>query len=319
MDNNHSVSGFGYAKALIFGEYAVMYGAPGVAAALDAKFEISLHSVQSAPGNRGLQKHDLGDAKDIVLNWLSPKIFARIETDDHLFFDGSGNKFGIGSSAASIAAAVQAHARADALLSGRKIGRRTAILRAIEAHRLIQNGLGSGIDIAASAIGGVVCARNCHASIEISRLPPENLPSMGFFAMHRRAATLPYILAAQRVVSSAPAQTLLSEMTDLYEEMLGDVERGKKQHFIETIPRLTSLLRAWGRCIGMPVIPDGFSAVERMAQDAGAAIKTAGAGGGDLIVAFARDGASIGRLAQKLAECGISRLPFGIAPERDFP
>ena len=74
-----------------------------------------------------------------------------------------------------------------------------------------------------------------------------------------------------------------------------------------------------GECIDMPVIPSDFDIVERLARESGAVVKTAGAGGGDLIIAFAETPANIDDFAQKLALHAISRLPFAIAPERDYP
>ena len=317
MDTNLSVSGFGYAKALIFGEYAVMYGARGVAVALDAKFELHLNHAHLS-GEHSPDPKNLFDAKDVLANWLRPSLVAQIDADDRLFFDDLNNKYGIGSSAASVVAAVQAHARACAALSHCAPPDKL-LIQAIEAHRALQNGLGSGIDIAASALGGVVGAKNCDTAIEVSRLAPHHLPPMGIFTMHRRAATLPFIRAAERVRCDRKPKKILAQMADLYEEMYADIEQASKRRFIETIPRLLALLRSWGECIDMPVIPSDFDIVERLARESGAVVKTAGAGGGDLIIAFAETPANIDDFAQKLALHAISRLPFAIAPERDYP
>lgn len=318
MDANSFVSGFGYAKALIFGEYAVMYGARGVAVALDAKFEMHLENVRISNESLPLS-HKLSDARDILTNWLTPGIRAQIDASDRLFFDDLNNKYGIGSSAASVVAAVQAHSRACRALMHIPVDSRKSLMRAIDAHRALQNGLGSGIDIAASALGGVVGANNCHEAIQVSRLCADHLPPMGIFTMHRRAATLPFICAAERARGETEAQMILAQMTELYEEMYACVEQAAMRRFIETIPRLLALLRAWGKCIDMPVIPDDFDFIERLACEIGAVVKTAGAGGGDLIIAFAEHRGIIDELTQRLAPYAISRLPFAIAPERDYP
>lgn len=323
MNRTLCVSGFGYAKALIFGEYAVMYGAVGLAVALDVKLRIDMSQISWGEDSHEKNLGAIDDVEGLVRAVLLPKISAQIAIDDRFFFDSDDNKYGIGSSAASVVAAVQAHLRAVRALND---GDRSVpslqewgIRRAIEAHRAIQNGLGSGIDVAASALGGVILARNCHRQIEIERIPAVHLPPMGIFTMHRRAPTLPYIQAAERMKSMAEAQAILRDMHDLYEEMGNEVRQKRHEAFLETIPAHLALLRAWEKCLGMPILPTEFECIERLAHECGAVIKTAGAGGGDLLVAFARDKANIRELVKKLNALSISEIPFGIAPERDYP
>ena len=319
-----TVSGFGFAKALIFGEYAVMYGAPGLAVALSPKLTLSLshirqNTIPNAPSP--VSAHD-----EIVLSHLSPPLTAHVTVDDRQFFDHCGNKFGIGSSAARVVALTMAHATYCRSLhpqtSKQNIGsRHTLLLDAIRAHRALQNGLGSGIDILASALGGAILAENCPTQPRYHRIPESNLPPFALFTLHRRAPTLPFILAAQKKMNDAQAQSLLQQFSDLSRTLTDCLLHNKKSYFLETMTHYPALLSKWANVIEMPVLPPSFDALTAIAKNNHIQLKTAGAGGGDPLIAFAPENQTNAFDAfhqEANRVCRISRLPFHIAPAHEW-
>ena len=323
--------GFGYAKALIFGEYAVMYGAPGLVVGLTAKLECRLDEVRILSG--GASHSDLLCAphgggtrslKDVL--GLLPELFsgpffdARLSICDEAFFDETGTKYGIGSSSAAVVALVDAYLQLcreyghDVPDASRRLG------IAVEAHRWLQGGLGSGIDVLASAMGGALWAHHCQDSPHIERISVENLPEMAFFTLHRRAPTSRYIEAAERVRNTTEARRILDEMAQKYWSLSAFARTGRKENFLETLSELPTLLNVWGSCIDMPVLPSEFEALSDCAASCHVVLKTAGAGGGDLLIACALDSADIRRFEQRIERVlPLTRLHVSIAPERPCP
>ena len=131
-------------KIVLAGEYAVLWGAPAVCMAVDRRAVVTAGPAAdgecrvTTPGFGGPDRFRIVDAvtqgarppRDIVL-------------DTSAFMSG-GRKTGIGSSAALTVA----------LLAALK-GRVDVFSEALDAHRRLQDGAGSGIDVAAAVHGGL--------------------------------------------------------------------------------------------------------------------------------------------------------------------
>lgn len=319
-----TVSGFGFAKALIFGEYAVMYGAPGLAVALSPKLTVSLSHIRQDTTTNPLSPASSHD--EIVLSHLSPPLTALVTCNDKPFFDPHGNKFGIGSSAARVVALTMAHTTYCRSLHPQSfdqhsINRHALLLNAIRAHRALQNGLGSGIDILASALGGAILAENCPTEPRYLRIPESKLPPFALFTLHRRAPTMPFILAAQKKINDRQMQSLLQQFSELSHSLADCLLHNKKSRFLETMTHYPALLSKWAQVIEMPVLPDAFDELSAIAKNNHIHLKTAGAGGGDLLIAFAAENQADAFEAftqEANGLCRISRLPFHIAPAHEW-
>ena len=298
---SQSVTGFGYAKALIFGEYAVMYGAPGPVMGLSAP----LHAHLCSPPARSITPFE-SRLCEILRSTRS--IDADVQLQNDAFFDDTGHKLGIGSSAAAVVAVLKAASMLD--------NRPFSIIEAIQFHRLLQNGVGSGIDVIASAMGGLVLARNCPDAPEIVRIPAQNLPCIALFASHHEAPTCSFIAAAKRAESTRPFRTCMENMRELCENMAHSVISGQKITFLEQIHALCALLKSFGNVIQMPIVPDFFQELEPIADACHVAIKPSGAGGGDILLAMASNPSDIDQFAQAIP-AQFNRIPFSIADLRN--
>ncbi|MEO0814203.1 MAG: ATP-binding protein, partial [Myxococcota bacterium] len=154
-------------KVILLGEYAVLYGATALVAATDRFARVTLEPQGSfelcALGHELRVEHcDALRAADSRLSLVAsvfeqvsgglPKVRVTINTDE--FFQG-GTKLGLGSSAA-VAVAL---ARALRRLGGESPSAQQLFQDAHAAHQHAQGGVGSGIDIAASAYGGLLAYR----------------------------------------------------------------------------------------------------------------------------------------------------------------
>jgi phosphomevalonate kinase len=164
-------------KFVLSGEYAVLDGAPAICVAVDRRAVVSIeghdgdHHVVTAPGFSGVTARFTADSRG--LTWLAGsqdfKLFETvwnasrpsstggslaISLDTGEFRDsGSGNKIGLGSSAALTVAIATA-------LSSMDGGAAASV--AHSAHRQFQGGSGSGVDIACSIAGGIIEYRMEH-------------------------------------------------------------------------------------------------------------------------------------------------------------
>lgn len=155
-------------KIVLSGEYAVLDGAPAICMAVDRRARVNARCLEAewnsistrgylaaegrfiASGGtvewlEGKGKFDLIDAVWRTLSPLGNKSLS-IELDTGAFFDAtSGQKLGLGSSAALTVALVAALTESNNVFD-----------KALRIHRLFQGGVGSGVDIASGVHGGLI-------------------------------------------------------------------------------------------------------------------------------------------------------------------
>lgn len=156
---------------LLLGEYAVLEeGGMGLAVAVERRIRVSLEPgktlqvVGAWPGGgfswtrgRPSTSRLVSETVRVVEGWLrgrgAPGAGALVEIDSCAFFDSTGRKAGIGSSAAVTVGLT------SALLSAAGVSRaerdRVIPRLALEAHRVAQDGRGSGYDVLCSCHGGM--------------------------------------------------------------------------------------------------------------------------------------------------------------------
>ncbi len=307
-----SLTGFGYAKALIFGEYAVLHGAPGLVAALSPRLYLQMTKFQL---NEAREKtatlerlDDFGCQLRAFLHYFL-NADAEISLDMSEFFDKFGQKIGIGSSAAAVVALLDAYAQAT--------GKSFDLNMAIRMHRALQGGIGSGIDIIASAKGGVSLVRNCPETPVITQIPENCLPKMAILASHIEAPTRRFVSAAMHVMHQRDYQNVIAEMTELYEHLSALIIEGKKSDFLEQIALLPALLKKLACIIDMPILPAVYEKLAPIAREHQVVLKTSGAGGGDIFMALGLSTESIDNFMTQIPQSlGVTRLDVKIASER---
>lgn len=314
------------AKAFVTGEYAVAAGRPAVVAALDLRLRCRARLV---PGRGRLRLARRGDRADVGLRraraedlpeglrfaGIAALAAARtlgldrrdrcdleVETDE-IQPQGSA-KLGLGGSAATTAAVIGA----VWLASGRALGAADLVRRValgLEAHRLAQGG-GSGADVVAATVGGVLCIETGSAdrplpSLEACRgqsrprfrrlVLPRGL-ELALVATRRPAASQPrvarFLGALRSRAGGAAAETLAAwceGMSAASREVVAGCAEESAERVMAGVRLASGLLLRLGGIAGIPIsTPELRRAIA--AATPGAAIKPSGAGGGDCAVAL---------------------------------
>ena len=233
--------------------------------------------------------------------------------------DESGIKYGLGSSAAVVTAAV------EAILTrfiGRPIERNLVFKLAAIAHVRTQ-GSGSGADIAASAYGGLIRYASFQADwlLEALRetltitallerewrwLSIEPLPIPDFVqfltAWTGTAASTKDLVARMNVMKRANPgqyQSFMEKSKQAVETITQGLKLKDKQTLFEGVTANRHALRLLGEQADVPIETEKLAALNRCAEDAKGAGKLSGAGGGDCGIAFIPLEADV----QDLQEC----------------
>jgi phosphomevalonate kinase len=279
-------------KLVLSGAYAVLHGAPAIATAVD--------------------RYVLADSARAA-EFVTPEVEHAIGRARAPWFDASelrqgGQKLGLGSSAAILAASLAAlELERDPALSISELGARV-LGRARRAHESAQGG-GSGIDVFASVLGGTF-------RFELGPSGPSARP-----------VTLPAGIVFEAFWSGSAASTprLLAEVRglaerepDAHDRLMGDqstasrraaeaVERGDAGELVAALDAQGRALAALGDAAGAPIVPEAVRELAALAREAGAAVLPAGAGGGDIVLYVGRK-ASPSAFRARASELGHERL-----------
>jgi phosphomevalonate kinase len=291
---------------VLSGAYAVLSGAPALVAAVD--------------------RYVLADTAR-ASEFDAPEVRAAIGAAPAPWFDASalreeGKKLGLGSSAAIVVASLAAlelerePELEDAALCAR------VYPRALSAHRQAQGG-GSGVDVAASAHGGVLAARRSEGASELT-LTAVQLPSELYFevwAASAAAATAEFLARIRAFAARDPGlhRARIAAQAAAAEAALTAVERGKSADFVAAIGLQFAALSALGAAAEASIVTPEHAELGRLALAHGAAFLPAGAGGGDVAyyvgesappVEFAVRARALQqtRLALRLGARGVHRL-----------
>jgi phosphomevalonate kinase len=279
-------------KLVLTGAYAVLEGSPAIVAAVDRYAVVDTQ----APG----------------------------KVDVKALYDASGQKLGLGSSSASMAASfgARALARGD---DPRHAAVRSEIFRAVrDAHRREQGG-GSGVDVAASVHGGVL-------RYELPRGAPANASASGAKIRH---VDLPasVVLSAFWSGTSARTSDLLARVDALrarggsgavFTTLRGAAEEAADAIddaalFVKRAAAFGRALAALGEAADAPIVPPAFAELAAQAEREGAAFYPSGAGGGDVAVWLGIEPPSSAFFA-RASSLGLSPLTLavdhgGVRPE----
>jgi phosphomevalonate kinase len=291
---------------VLSGAYAVLSGAPALVAAVD---RYVLADTARAP------------------EFDAPEVRAAIGAARAPWFDASelrdnGKKLGLGSSAAIVVASLAAlelerePELEDAALCAR------VYQRALTAHRAAQGG-GSGVDVAASAYGGVLAARR-HTDTSELALSAVHLPSALHFevwASSAAASTAEFLARIRAFAAREPSlhRARMDAQALAAEAALDAASRGSASDFVTAIAAQFSALSALGEAASAAIVTPEHAELGRLAAAEGAAFLPAGAGGGDVayyvgerapLPAFGARARALGqsRLELRLGARGVHRL-----------
>ncbi|MGH8182424.1 MAG: mevalonate kinase family protein [Rhodanobacteraceae bacterium] len=295
-------------KLVLLGEYAVLEGAPALVLAVNRRAHVTLADSQGSDWQ--IVSPTLGmearlwlqngaatwcDAVPADLAWITTLLHTmpwvkdlppcRIElASDTFYLDHAGTpaKLGLGSSAALTVTLLGAlHARANLPPPSLDV--------AIAAHRTIQHGRGSGIDVAASLAGG------------LSRFQLDG------GATHVMPLALPAGLHWRCVYSGKPASTgamlatvaawrdrepdgfthHMYELATISSRGIDAVAANDATAFLSCLHDYAHALARFGEAAGVDIASREHRALSALAAECGCVYKSCGAGGGDVGVTFA--------------------------------
>ncbi len=339
-------------KLVLLGEYAVLFGAPAMVMAVNRRARVELTPSESdcwtliapdlAPrpveldvgrggvvdwrddelgrASFGLVERLLGEldhAGVVELTQLAP-LAATLDTRE--FFRSRGDsrcKLGLGSSAAltvALASALAAWAG-----DGRMPDADARWLQTlVDLHRRMQGGLGSGIDVAASVLGGVIRFRLDEDSSVAAPQPvamPADLQLLSIWT-GRSASTSGFLerLEARRAAHPHGVDRAISRLGELSEAGIDALEAGASSAFLDAVDGFWDALEALGREIEMPILSQEHRRLRRLAVESGVHYKPSGAGGGDLGIAFAIDSDQLQEMAVRAEAQGFAALDLETDP-----
>ncbi len=272
-------------KAVIWGEYAVLAGAPALVMAVDRYAECHIDVTGDRWTLRGtgfdaqadltLEELLANPAETGGLPGLVKAVFAAyghppaprglaLHTDTSTFHE-AGNKLGIGSSAAICTASCAAFAEL--------FEQPFTEDQALAAHQALQGKAGSGLDVAAACRGGLIRFQEGESA---PASWPEALHYRFLWAGHS-TSTVNHVAAFNRWRGHgvpAPLAALSAAASDLFEEPS-----------LEGLERYVAALRAMDEEAGLGVFGPVHERLFGLAVGTQVVYKPCGAGGGDIGVA----------------------------------
>jgi phosphomevalonate kinase len=338
-------------KLVLLGEYAVLLGHPAAVMAVDRRALVELRPARegrftvrtfgfSGPGaafeldRGGRPRWIVTDAAerfalvDAVVSSLAAAglirpaavVPAEIVLDSRAFFQvgrGGSVKLGLGSSAALTAGLT------EALLAWLGVDRAAApaadrLGRLIAIHREVQGGRGSGIDLAACALGGVLRYRfNPDDATGIAT--PLDLPAglLRVPVWTGQSASTAGMLGRLEARTKAKDHETLAALADLggiAAVGLDRIEAGDLAAALDAIGRYGAVMAALGRAAGLEIYTAEHLELRRLAQRSGMRYKPSGAGGGDIGVAFGDDPEAAVGFKVRAAAAGFIPLDLAVDP-----
>lgn len=316
-------------KLVLLGEYAVLEGAPALVLAVNHRASVRLTASaddtwQIAAPTLGLtarlrcnagQPQWIGAVPD-ELGWLAT-LFAhwpltasvppcRVKLASDAFYIKHGNtpiKLGLGSSAALTVALLGAlHA----------LGQQPAptLDEAIDIHRAIQRGRGSGIDIAASLAGGL---QRFQLEAQGAESLPARLPTglnMACVYSGRPASTSALLAAVAAWRERAPHAYArhMDELATISSRGIDAMTANDAAAFLSNLHAYASALAAFGEAAGVDIASREHRALGELATDCGCVYKSCGAGGGDVGVTFCVDNKCLHEFAERATRAGFPMI-----------
>ena len=279
-------------KLVLSGAYAVLSGAPALVVAVNRY--VTADSGKPA-------------------TFLTPEVKAAIGERPAPWFDAenlreNGQKLGLGSSASILVAALAAleldaePGLDDAALCAR------VYQRALVAHRAAQGG-GSGVDVAASAHGGVLAARRVGDALELTKTALPGGLHFEVWACSVSVSTAVFLARVADFAARDPAahRARIEAQAEAARAALSAAERDRAADFVSAIDRQVTTLSALGEAAQIGIVTPELTELALVARAQGAAFLPAGAGGGDVAyyVGLAPPVAGFGERAGAL---GLSRV-----------
>ena len=273
-------------KLVLVGEYAVLDGAPAIVAAVDSGVSCIVSDATE---------------RQVIVPEGKSDVFATAALDavhapDKVYRFADHNpvqtkeKAGLGGSGAATVAAVVA----GTLAAGHALDAPAVADIAKRVHHEVQ-GSGSGIDIVASAYGGVL-------RVEAGVVSPG-------------PAVEPVIVYSGTSASTGPRvkQYLSQSRRSSFVQMTRDIVNDFASDPVAALGENRALLEAMAQRAGIDYRTPGLDRIIELADDCSGAAKASGAGGGDVAVALFNDPSDAFDFRLRCAQDGFTVLPVSVA------
>ncbi|HJL05031.1 MAG: hypothetical protein CMN31_27055 [Sandaracinus sp.] len=280
-------------KMMLSGEYAVLEGAPALVAAVQAR---ATATIGPAPADDPHVARDLDHAEPRYPEAARTRRLAEKELGEQagaLRIDvealrKAGRKLGLGSSAAAAAAAAGAVFVGVGRDPQDAVSRARILSLALEGHRAVSPN-GSGADVAAAVLGGVVRFRLDPATREADARDgswPEGLVAR--VAWTGQAASTRELIGRVHALRDRDAAAYQAAMQRLHDESahFAAAFQESPAAIVEAAARYHEAMDALGRAADAPIVEGRLRKVAELAAAAGGRAKPSGAGGGDVAIAF---------------------------------
>lgn len=306
-------------KLMIAGEYVVLEGAEALVAAVDARVDALASPDGSArsPGAPAASHESRPLPPEAVLS----RRYAEDELGAapmHLTLDTSAlrhgdRKLGLGSSAAASAASAAAVLAWHGGDPARE--RRRVLGWALAGHRAIAP-QGSGADVAASTLGGVVRFRR-DAVDDASTLPWPATIEVVVVWTGEPARTSDLVAKVRGLADAHPAryEESAAPLRAAAEALLTAIVEGDAQRAVRAASEHGRAMAGLGEASGAAIVTPPLAQVAALAEEHGGGAKPSGAGGGDVALAFFDDPTKAERFRAACRAHGLALLPLTIGAE----
>lgn len=312
-------------KVMLFGEYAVLEGGPAVLMAVDRQAQAILCARPdyqvTAPGYLAMPipfdvQCENGQGRII---WRSPEHQSRLalvtavceklgtpayplhlKLDTQRFFDGQ-NKLGLGSSSALAVALAGVWAR--------HLNVEISLADCQALHRHFQ-GSGSGADVAACYLGGVV-GFYIDQPPRQAAIPEDAHLAFVWTGISASTGTMLETLRQYRISHNQDYEQLLCRLGNQAEAVLA--ESAHLDAWFVALKAFVGHLADFAKATGLPVFCSPHKELAELADGRQLLYKPVGAGGGDLGLAVAKTQVALSTFCAQVVEMGLKVLPLETA------
>ncbi len=328
-------------KALILGEYAVLEGYPAIVQGLTRRARVQLapadsHTITALPlldqplsfyfdDNQQFQWRQADHQQRLPFIALlmralgewehTPKHSWSLTLDTRDFFSGDGDKLGLGSSAAlTVALAATWYRQRN---PGQTFDQQRWLSLLVKLHQQLQDGRGSGADVAASIYGGLIEYRITDNDCVVQQLQwPASIECIWIWIGHS-ASTSEFLGRMSDFKLHNPTQ-YARHMAYLGELSLTGVKafaNGSAGDCLQSIADYGQAMQALGEVADAQIYTDDHRRLAQLARQYGVAFKPSGAGGGDIAMAAAADTNQLAQFANQVQVAGYGLLELAPAEQ----
>lgn len=260
-------------KIVLSGAYAVLEGAPALVAAVDRY--VVADTTREAPCVTPEVRQALLERAGAKAPWFDARAL-RDEARDR--------KLGLGSSAAILVASLAAlELDQEPDLEDGELVRRV-LPAALAAHRAAQGG-GSGIDVAASAVGGILVFERASSAGVLPTVAPAELPASLFIRVFSSGASASTadMLARVAALREDHADEYRATMAQLCTAAGAAAGARDGDTFVSACRLQRDTLAELGRLASAPIVTAEARALQNAVGTRGVVLPS-GAGGGDIVL-----------------------------------